>query len=618
MSVVMIEIAIIVFIIYGIAYVFYGRELLARRVVKADPNRPTPAIERFDGVDYVPANKYVLYGHHFASIAGAGPIVGPAIAMAYGWFLPLIWVLFGNVFIGAVHDYLSLMASVRYGGVSIATVSEGLMGRKARYIFLIYVYAALILVLAAFLSVAAVIFTNIPSAATIAVIFMPLALLLGLLAYRAGMDIRVASAISLVLIVLGFIYAYKVPFLLGYKSAAITTAIKDYASYLHQVKGLSMEAAEAQAKLAVMKAVWIPTYHWWVVILALYSFIAAGLPVWYLLQPRDYLNAYVLWAFVAIAGVSSLIVFNKPLRLPAYTSFSPKIFAGQPTPFWPAIPLIIACGALSGFHSLVSSGTSSKQLANEMDALLVGYGGMLTEGAVSSLAVILPVSIAYGAPELHGLNVLKLNAIGRFVTGYGYLVGSVAERFGGNFATAFNVFKVFAAIALSMFILTTLDTATRLARFSWQELFDWLEPRSPAAHKVLTNRWVATLIAVLVGAAMAFPTVVIGGKIYGAYRTVWPAFAGVNQLLAALALLTSALWVYAALKIRGGTAWLILVPAFFLWITVTIALAWWMAVVMPHIPPVQVAGSGVLVAISLALDILLIVLFTRGLLRASK
>jgi len=538
--------------------------------------------------------------------------------MAYGWFLPLIWVLFGNVFIGAVHDYLSLMASVRYGGVSIATVSESLMGRKARYIFLVYVYGALILVLAAFLSVAAVIYTNIPSAATKAIIFMPLALLLGMMMYRVGMGVKLSTTIAVILVVLGFIYAYKVPLFLGYNKAATAAAIKAYASYLAKTQHIPMAEATKKATLAVMEKLWVPTYHWWVVILALYSFIASGLPVWYLLQPRDYLNAYILWAFVAIAGISAFIVFDKPLRLDYYTTFSPPIFAKQPTPFWPAIPLIIACGALSGFHSLVSSGTSSKQLSSEMDALLVGYGGMLTEGSVSSLAVILPISIAHGAPELHGINMLKLDAISRFVTGYGYMVGSVVERFGGSFQTGFSVFKVFSAIALATFILTTLDTATRLARFSWQELFDWLEPISPTSYKIITNRWVATGIAVLVGALMAFPTVVIGGKIYGAYRTVWPAFAGVNQLLAALALLTSALWVYAALRVRGGTAWLILVPAFFLWITVTVALAWWLAVVMPHIPPVQQAGSGALVVISLALDFLLIWLFSRGLWRASK
>jgi carbon starvation protein len=619
-----IEVAVTVFIIYAIAYIYYGRNLLERRVVKADPTRKTPAIEKFDGVDYVPANKYVLYGHHFASIAGAGPIVGPAIAMSYGWFLPLIWVLFGNVFIGAVHDYLALMASVRYGGLSIMSISENVMGRKAKYVFLVYVYGALILVLAAFLSVAASLYTKIGGAATKAIIFMPLALLLGIMVYRANIDLKLSSIITLILVAVGFYYAYKVPLLVGFHptKSIDPNAIQAYAHYLNQTQGIPLDKAMAKASLEAQKLVYVPTYHFWTVVLAIYSFIAASLPVWYLLQPRDYLNAYLLWTFVAIAGISSLVVFNEPLRLPAYIQFSPPIFQKQPTPFWPAIPLIIACGALSGFHSVVASGTSSKQLSNEMDALLVGYGGMLTEGAVSSLAVILPVSIAHQAPQLGGanFNILGLSPVSRFVVGYGYMSGLAATKLhlSGSFETAFSVMKLFAAIALATFILTTLDTATRLGRFAWQEMFDWLEERSPTAYRVIANRWVATGIAVLIGAGLAYPTVTIGNTIYGAYRVVWPAFAGVNQLLAALALLTSALWVYAILKVRGGTAWLIIVPALFLWITVTVGLGWWLVAILPHVPAVQQIGSGSIVVISLILDLILIALFAAGLKRAAK
>ncbi len=597
MGVIAIEIALIVLIVYIIAYLGYGRRILEKKVVRADPNRPTPAIAMFDGVDYVPANKYVLYGHHFASIAGAGPIVGPAIAMAYGWFLPLIWVLFGNVFIGAVHDYLSLMASVRHGGLSIMSISENVMGRKSRYIFLIYVYSALILVIAAFVSVAAKLYTSNPSAATKAIIFMPIALLLGFMIYRFGLNVKVSSAIAIILLVLGFYYAYKVPLLIGYDP---NTGTGDF---------------------------W-GTYHYWVIILSVYAFIAAGLPVWYLLQPRDYLNAYLLWFFVFMAVVSSLLIADFTLVAPAYTSWAPKLasFANQPTPFIPAIPLIIACGALSGFHSIVSSGTSSKQLSNELEGLLVGYGGMLTEGAVSSLAVILPMSLAWNAQELinigvlqPGQNILKLGAVGGFTAGYGYMAGKALERLGLEFATAFSVFKLFAAIALATFILTTLDTATRLARFSWQELFDFLRDSHPGAYKAIANRWSASFFAVLFGAAMAYPTVHLGTKVDAAFRIIWPAFAGTNQLLAALALLTSALWVYAIQRVRGGLNWLIQVPAWFLWATVTVGLAWWLGVVAPHMTvTVQKYGAGSLVAINLGLDILLIILYLYGLRKATR
>ncbi|ABM80662.1 carbon starvation protein A [Hyperthermus butylicus] len=584
--------ASIIIVIYVLAYVFYGKKLLEQKVVRADPTRKTPALAKFDGVDYVPANKYVLYGHHFASIAGAGPIVGPAIAMAYGWLLPIIWVLFGNVFIGAVHDYLALMASVRHGGVSIMSVSENVMGRKARYIFLAYVYAALILVIGAFLSVAAKVLAGTPEAATVAMIYMPLAVMLGILMYRTGLGTVKSTAIIALILVLGIAYAMKYPF------------------YLPTISFLGFT---------------IDSYHFWVILLAAYAFVASVLPVWYLLQPRDYLNAYLLWSFVIISLIGVLGVFTYKFSAPAYTSFAPKIFVGVETPFWPAIVLIIACGALSGFHSVVASGTTSKQLANELDALLVGYGGMLTEGAVSSFAVIIPIALAWSQPDFPKLleaagkanlipdyqegGILALDKVQRFIYGYGYMVGKAF----GSLDTVGKVMASFAAVALASFILTTLDTATRLARFAWQEMFDWLEERSRSAYKLIANRYSASFIAAAIGFVLAYPYVMIGGKLQPAYNIIWPAFAGTNQLLAALALLTSALWVYAILKVRGKVTWLIQVPAWFLWITVTVALFWWLVYVAPKYPPIQKYGAGSIVAISLALDLVLLYLFVRGL-----
>ncbi|MEM2376604.1 MAG: carbon starvation CstA family protein, partial [Sulfolobales archaeon] len=393
-------ILIIVALIYGLAYYFYGKKLLEQKVVKADPNRPTPAVEKFDGVDYVPANKFVLYGHHFASIAGSGPIVGPATATVYGWGMPLIWVLFGNVFIGAVHDYLSVMASVRHGGLSIMTVSENVMGKRARIVSVIYVWMALVLVLAAFFSVAASTFVAVPQTALIMFLYMPIALFFGMLVYRYGVNIKLATLASLVFVAISFVLSFYMPVYL--------------------------------------------TYEAWVFVLAGYSFIAAALPVWYLLQPRDYLNAYLLWAFVAFAFIGTILVAGLPFTGPIYTDFAqPASILGAMGDlgkmtvacFWPVIPLIIACGALSGFHSLVGSGTTSKQLANELDATLVGYGGMLTEGAVSSLAVITPIAFAWDFAQLGNVvnypvvdvlakvgikvpTIIGLAAADRFYTGY--------------------------------------------------------------------------------------------------------------------------------------------------------------------------------------------------------
>ncbi len=584
-------------LVYALAYLFYGRKLLQTRIVKADAARPTPAHTKYDGIDYVPTNKYVLYGHHFASIAGAGPIVGPAIAIAYGWALPFAWVLFGNVFIGAVHDYLALMASVRYGGISIMSVSENVMGRAARYIFLLYVYFALILVLAAFISVNATLFAKLPHTATKALAYMPIAILLGFLMYRLGLSQKAATGIALILIIVMLAYAYIFPFNIA------------------PLPGIGT------------------VYHTWLILLAIYAIVAASLPVWYLLQPRDYLNAFLLWSFVGIAALSALLTAPLGLTGPAYTSWAPTIIAGQPTPFWPAIVLLIACGSLSGFHSVVASGTSSKQLSSELDALLVGYGGMLTEGAVSSLAVIAPIALAWQAEGFTQLleamgktewaaaypekGILALDRVNRFTFAYGYMVGRAFALGGFNLEIA-KFFVVFSGIALATFILTTLDTATRLGRFAWQELFDWLEPRNPTLYKIVTNRWVASTLIVFFGTALAYPYVVIGGKPVPAYNVIWPAFAGTNQLLAALALLTSALWVYLVLRARGPVNALIQIPALFLWVTVTVALAWWLVFVAPSLPPVQAYGAGSLVAVSLAIDILLIVLYARAILAGPK
>ncbi|MCE4599024.1 MAG: carbon starvation protein A [Desulfurococcales archaeon] len=590
-NVYVIEVLAVVLALYTIAYIYYGRRILHEKVVRASAERPTPAIERYDGVDYVPTNKYVLFGHHFASIAGAGPIVGPAIAMAYGWALPLLWVIFGNIFLGTVHDYLALMASVRYGGLSVMSVSENVMGRKARYVFLLYTFMALILVYAAFASVAASLFRVNPSAATMSILYMPLALLMGILMYRTGIDIRISTLVTAILVIGAFYYAYKIP--------------------IHLASGWD-------------------AYHIWVLVLGVYSILAASLPVWYLLQPRDYLNFYLLFTFVIVAVFGGLFMANKVFTAPSYTSFSPNIIAGQPTPFWPAIPLIIACGSLSGFHSLVASGTSSKQLASELDALFVGFGGMLTEGALSTFAVIIPISLAWSAPELVNMEVFKesileLKAVPRFTAGYGYMLGKTMESLGLDFASTYKFFALLASVALAMFVMTTLDTGTRLARFAWQEIFDWLAPINRSLHSFVTNRWVASAIVVLIGTSLAYPTIEItlpGGKTstVAAYNVVWPAFAGVNQMLAALALLTTALWVYSVIRTRGAYSALVMVPAVFLWVTVTAGLSWWLIKVAPYgnLATVQRYGAGAIIAFSLVLSIALLILFMQALVRGKQ
>jgi len=564
-------IVIVGLIIYIVAYLTHGK-YLEKNVAKIDVKRETPARRLYDGVDYVPANKYVLYGHHFASIAGAGPILGPALALAWGWLPTLLWVWFGNIFIGVVHDYLSLMSSVRYDGRSIAWVSGKLMSRRAFYVFNAYIWFALLLVVAVFMVVVSVLFSSIPGSATAAMLLIVIAVITGFLMYKTGLGFKGATVVGVILVILAVIAGLYVPLKLSYYS--------------------------------------------WVTILAIYCIIAASIPVWILLQPRDYLNAYILWASLAIGGAAAIAAF-RGMEIPAVTSLlTAKVVGGQPSPFWPTIPLIVACGALSGFHSVVGSGTSSKQLANEAHGLLVGYGGMLTEGFLSTMVVALLGAFAFEALTKAGLSMAQAQVLadpaqaaalwtgilGKYkwftVVPYSY-AAATQEVFG----LPFEPMAIFAALWITGFALTSLDTATRLGRFAWQELMTPLRDKIPSAYKILANRWLASII--LVG--IAFP--LAWG---GAWKVLWPAFAGMNQLLASLALMTIALW---AAKVQKTTALgkgLTYTPAFFLWITVTVALIWYEIVVIPPTIASDVVTGiavGIITGIGLILNLMLLIDF---------
>ncbi|QDA31324.1 carbon starvation protein A [Thermococcus indicus] len=555
-------------VIYLAMYFSYGKSLQSK-VVKADPNRPTPAHKLYDGVDYVPAHPLVLYGHHFASIAGAGPIVGPALAMAWGWLPGLIWVWFGNVFIGAVHDYLALMSSVRYDGKSVQWIAGKLMSRKTGISFEVYIWFALLLVVAAFVAVTAKLLTVTPQAATATLLFLLVAVILGYLMYKVKMEFKLATIIGIILLIIAVWVGLKYPlvFVDGQTdptSAAYTTA-----------------------------------YHYWNIILMVYIIIAASLPVWILLQPRDYLNAYILWFGLLFGGIA-LIFLAKDFAAPAYTMWSANVIKGitadgsvpVASPFWPTIPLVIACGSLSGFHSLVGSGTTSKQLDNEIHGLMVGYGGMFTEGFLSTIVI---TSIAVygvqltglsGDPTEWGLNYINVGGLGTFLGGYAKAVSEfygVSETFG----------KTFATLWVSAFTLTSLDTATRLGRFAWQELFGMISDTSKGAMKLVTNKWVASIIIAGLGTYLA----------WGAgYKVIWPAFSAMNQMLASIAMMTAALWV-AKVQRAGNWSWAVLIPALFLWITVTAAIIWYL-IYVPMVGQYLIAVKGALV-VSLLLNLLL-------------
>ncbi len=544
-------------LIYVGLYMTYGKSL-QNKVVRADPNRPTPAHKFYDGVDYVPAHPLVLYGHHFASIAGAGPIVGPAVAMAWGWLPSLLWVWFGNVFIGAVHDYLALMASVRYDGKSIQWIAGKIMSKRTGIAFELYIWFALLLVVAAFTSVVAGIFSGTPEAATAAILFLVSAVILGWLLYKVKINFYLGTAIGLILVALSVFLGFKFPI--------------------------------------------VASKHAWMLFLLVYIIFASSLPVWILLQPRDYLNAYILWFGLLLGGLAFIVVGLKGLgtfTAPAFSTWSANVVGGKPSPFWPTVPLVIACGALSGFHSIVGSGTSSKQLDNEIHGLLVGYGGMFTEGFLSTIVI---TSIAvYGFTVLKdaGIAITASNWGAKYaveVVKHGLKVGVFARSYAHGLEDAFGIsYKfgvVFASLWVSAFALTSLDTATRLGRFAWQEVFGMVVDTSQGIWKTITNRWVASIIIAGLGVYLAWG---------GSWLIIWPAFSGMNQLLASIAMMTAALWVY---KIQKAGAWsyAVVIPALFLWITVTLALIWFLVVVKPTLPIAIITAIGVLLNLLLAYD----------------
>jgi carbon starvation protein len=568
---------------YIFFYFTYGKAL-ERNVVRADGTVPTPAVRLRDNIDYIPANKFVLFGHHFASIAGAGPIVGPAIAVVWGWFPGLLWVWFGNLFIGSIHDYLSLMASVRYDGKSIQWVSGELMGKSSKYIFEVYIYFTMILIVAAFMGTYGALASKSPEILTASVLFMVAALVEGQLLYKTKLPFWLSSAIGVALtigaIVVGFIW----PFI---KCPNIQLL------YMFQV---------------------------------IYIILAAALPVWFLLQPRDYLNSYILWGGIIIASIAAVFAF-RGFSWPAYTSFAARVISGQPSPFWPTVPLVIACGALSGFHSIVGSGTTSKQLDNELSGLFVGYGAMFMEGMLSTIVI---TSIgAFGFTVFQGV-ADKIAAAGfdlaKMQSNAGYFgqvgaavinspdigIGGALGIFTKSFGQMLNVIKVpvklgetLGGLWASAFVLTTLDTTNRLARYAFQELVEPIKKVSKGIHGVLADRWVASIFA----ACFGWFLIAKGGN---AYTALWAGFAGANQLLASIAMLTAATWVKKVQKVGKGMLTAVLIPTFFLWITVFVALIWFLFVIVPVTAAALQVVLGGFIILMLVLDIWLMFNFFKS------
>ncbi len=507
-----------------IAYVTYGKWLADQWGV--DPSRVTPAHTEEDGVDYVPAKAPVLLGHHFSSIAGAGPINGPIQAAVFGWVPVLLWVLIGGIFFGAVHDYGALFASIRNKGQSIGEVIADTMGPKAKRLFLTFAYLTLILVVAAFASIVANTFMATydetgavdmaasaanASTAMISILFIVVAIIFGVFVYRRNASLAVSTVVGV---------------------AAIIVCM---------VIGLN----------------WHPLYlsnTTWMIIVGIYITVASVTPVWILLQPRDYLSSFLLYGMMIVAVVGILgagFTGHAHMDIPAFTGFKDTLApTGSSLGYmFPALFVTIACGAISGFHSLVGSGTTAKQLDRETDARPIAYGGMLIECA---LAIISLCAVGFIWSKYSAGETVVPTAV--FATGISQMTSTIPFLAGAE-----SVIYSLLILAVSAFCLTSLDTATRLARYMFQEF--WLEPGqsykdATGFKKILVNPLVATVITVVLGIALGLT----------GYSNIWPLFGAANQLLAALGLLAVATW----LGKMGRNNKMFLFPmAFMLIVTIT-------------------------------------------------
>ena len=482
-------------ILYVTAYFTYGRWI--RRHLGVSDETPTPAHVHSDGVDYVPARRTVLLGHHFASIAGVGPIVGPILGATYGWLPAMLWLVLGNILIGAVHDFTVLVTSIRHDGKSIASLAEHYLGRSGKRVFLVFGWFALVLVIAVFTIVVAKTFVAHPEAATASGLFVILAL-----AFGYALHVR------------------RVPFV----PATIVGVILLFASVWAGLR-FPLELS----------------YNTWVALLLGYVFVASVVPVWILLQPRDYLNSFLLYVMLA-AGFVGLLFTNPGVRLELFAGFEdPKLGA-----MFPILFVTVACGAISGFHSLVASGTTAKQIDRESDAQFIGYGSMLLEGVLAVVALLTAIMLTR---DTYTTTLAEAGAVALFSRG----LGSFTVALGVPLAVGTS----FAALAISAFALTTLDTSARLGRYAFEELFEGTRHERWLSHRV-----VATLATVAAGAALALNK--------GGTMSIWPVFGAANQMLAALALMT----VSAFLSHRAIDNRFVRIPAVVMFVVTLSAIVW--------------------------------------------
>ncbi|MGC8977478.1 MAG: carbon starvation CstA family protein [Candidatus Ratteibacteria bacterium] len=489
-------------IFFVISYLFYGNYL--EKLWGIDKDRITPSFAKKDGIDYIPAKHWVvLFGHHFSSIAGAGPILGPVIAVClFGWAPALLWIILGSIFLGGVHDFSSLFLSVRNDGQTVGDITKKILGDKSKIIFSLFLWFSLILVVSVFSAVTAKTFIEQPEIVIPTFFLIFDAIIFGFLVYKKNSSIFYSTILCLFLLFLFFIFGKEIP--------------------------------------VIIKT--ITPLKFWISILLLYSFIASILPVNILLQPRDYLSSFILFSGI-LFGYIGLISSHPKVKAPFYISFF-----SENGSLWPMMFVMIACGAISGFHSLVSSGTTSKQIANEKDIKKIGYGGMLTEGFLSILALLcVSAGLLWNSqfPEINYPDLMKKGDwIGTFATGYGYILKRIFD---------IKIGKLFAIIMVNSFVLTTLDTATRITRYITEELFG-----ETFKIKFLKNRYISTLIVIIFSGYLAF----------GNWQKIWPVFGASNQLVAGIVLLVCSCYLIMKKKNSIST----LIGAIFMFLTTMTAL----------------------------------------------
>jgi carbon starvation protein len=506
----------------------------------------TPAVLQEDGVDFVQSKPLVLFGHNFASIAGAGPVIGPIVAMHhFGWAVTIAWILIGNVFIGAVHDYLTLMASVRNRGSSIADIAEDTMGIRAKSVFAIFLVLAMLLVIAVFGVVAAKTLIAQPQMVFPTFAIIPISIALGWFLYSRSANLAIASIISVSGLIVSIYIGFQFPIVLPEDG----------------VMGLS-------------------PLMFWFLILMVYAAVASVLPINILLQPRDYLSTYVLFGSMALA-VLALIWVHPELNTPAFRGG----FSEEQGPVWPMLFVLVACGAVSGFHSLVAGGTTSKQLATESQGRPIAYGGMLTEGVVAVVTVLLVSGGLYwvapvgGGVDMNTLGFRETLESGGWILAYGHGFGNLVHQMLPFISFAFA--SMIAVLALNTFVLTTLDSAVRITRFILQESMG-------QKSTVFQSKYICTIFVV-------FFAYLIGAT--DGWEKIWPIFGATNQLIAAIALFVIATWLMAMNKPTKFA----LYPALFMIVTTIGALAWQSYMFYTQSEPNIFLGTAAIFLILLAL-----------------